>query len=190
MKGLCDADRDIRSALCHLIGRSLSDDDWRLASLGITAGGLGARSAAEHAPAAYVPAFLLVVTFFGRISTPSTLMTGVAFLLLSPPFAASFRLGPTLMLRVILRRRSLFLAKLRPSRCPAFLLTLPSFVTVVFTSMRAAFLELGLGSRPTLRLLAPMSLPLLFRTALHRRLRMPLWDHDTACSMCGEVLDR
>ena len=60
------------------------------------------------------PAFLLVVTcaaFFGRISTPSTLMTGAAFLLLSPPFAASFRLGPTSMLRVILRGRSLFLAR-------------------------------------------------------------------------------
>ena len=38
--------------LCRLIGRLLSDDDWRLASLGIAAGGLGARSAAEHAPAA------------------------------------------------------------------------------------------------------------------------------------------
>ena len=105
MRGLCDADRDIRSALCHLIGRPLSDDDWRLASLGITAEGLGAWSA-EHAPAAYVPASLLVVTcaaFFGRISTPSTLMMGAAFLLLSPPFAASFRPGPTSMLKVILQ---------------------------------------------------------------------------------------
>ena len=52
-----DAHRDIRSALCHFVGRPLSDDDWRLASLGITAGGLGARSAAEHAPAAYVASF-------------------------------------------------------------------------------------------------------------------------------------
>ena len=26
--------------------------------------------------------------------------------------------------------------------------------------------------------------------ALQRRLRMPLWDRDTACNMCGEVLDR
>ena len=30
----------------------------------------------------------------------------------------------------------------------------------------------------------------LFRVALQRRLRMALWDHDSACSMCGEVLDR
>ena len=30
----------------------------------------------------------------------------------------------------------------------------------------------------------------LFRTALRRRLRMPIWDSDTACGLCGEVLDR
>ena len=30
----------------------------------------------------------------------------------------------------------------------------------------------------------------LFRVALQRRLRLPLWDQDSACSMCGEVLDR
>ena len=30
----------------------------------------------------------------------------------------------------------------------------------------------------------------LFRTALRRRLRMPIWDGDTACGLCGEVLDR
>ena len=41
----------------QLIGRPLSGDDWRLASLGIAAGGLGARCAAEHAPAAYVASF-------------------------------------------------------------------------------------------------------------------------------------
>ena len=30
----------------------------------------------------------------------------------------------------------------------------------------------------------------LFRVALHRRLHTALWDHDSACGMCGEVLDR
>ena len=52
--GLCNADRDIRHSLGRLVGSSLSDEDWRLASLGVASGGLGARSAAEHAPAAYV----------------------------------------------------------------------------------------------------------------------------------------
>ena len=55
--GLRTADSDLRAAMGQLIGRPLSEDDWRLASLGIAAGGLGARCAAEHAPAAYVASF-------------------------------------------------------------------------------------------------------------------------------------
>ena len=55
--GLRSADSDLRAAMGQLIGRTLSGDDWRLASLGIAAGGLGARCAAEHAPAAYVASF-------------------------------------------------------------------------------------------------------------------------------------
>ena len=55
--GLLAADTDIRLALGRLVGSPLSDDDWRLASLGITSGGVGARSAREHAPAAYVASF-------------------------------------------------------------------------------------------------------------------------------------
>ena len=55
--GLRDADTDIRLALGRLVGSSLSDDDWRLASLGIASGGVGARSASEHAPAAYIASF-------------------------------------------------------------------------------------------------------------------------------------
>ena len=52
--GLGNADRDIRHSLGRLVGSPLSDEDWRLASFGVAAGGLGARSAVEHAPAAYV----------------------------------------------------------------------------------------------------------------------------------------
>ena len=55
--GLRTADADFRAALAHLIGRPLSEDDWRLSSLCIAAGGLGARCASEHAPAAYVASF-------------------------------------------------------------------------------------------------------------------------------------
>ena len=55
--GLQAADTDIRLALGRLVGSPLSDEDWRLASLGITSGGVGAHSASEHAPAAYVASF-------------------------------------------------------------------------------------------------------------------------------------
>ena len=47
---LAQADADVRDALGRLVGSPLSADDWRLASLGISAGGIGARSAQEHAP--------------------------------------------------------------------------------------------------------------------------------------------
>ena len=38
----------------RLVGSPLSDDDWRVASIGVSNGGLGARSASEHAQAAYI----------------------------------------------------------------------------------------------------------------------------------------
>ena len=53
-EGLRQADQDIRHSLGRLVGRPLSDDDWRLASIGVAQGGLGARSALEYAPAAYI----------------------------------------------------------------------------------------------------------------------------------------
>ena len=53
-EGLSQADQDIRHSPGRLVGSSLSDDDWRVASIGVANGGLAARSAFEHAPAAYV----------------------------------------------------------------------------------------------------------------------------------------
>ena len=53
-KSLDKADRDIRHSLGRLLGSPLSDDDCRLASIGVANGGIGARSASEHAPAACI----------------------------------------------------------------------------------------------------------------------------------------
>ena len=113
----------------------------------------------------------------GRTLTPSTLMTGATLPPPRAPSGASSRPVPTFTLRVIHRGRSLCLAKSRPGLCLAFSLTPPSLAIA------------GSGLPPVPLPLIPMSIPI-FRTALQRRLRMPLWDHDSACSMCGEVLDR
>ena len=67
MCGLRTADNDLRAALSQLIGRPLTEDDWRLASLGGAAGGLGARCAAEHGPAAYVASFFACRELCGRL---------------------------------------------------------------------------------------------------------------------------
>ena len=40
-----------------MTGTCLSDDYWRLASLGVAAGSLGSRAATEHAPATYFASF-------------------------------------------------------------------------------------------------------------------------------------
>ena len=45
------------------MGSPLSDDDWRLASSGISEGRIGARSAREHAPAAYVASLSATAAF-------------------------------------------------------------------------------------------------------------------------------
>ena len=52
--GLRQADQDIRHSLGRIVRSPLSEDDWRLASIGVAHGGLGARSALGHAPAACI----------------------------------------------------------------------------------------------------------------------------------------
>ena len=64
---LAQADAGIRGALCRLVGSPLSDDDWRLTSSGISAGGVGARSARVHAPAAYVASLTASAALSARI---------------------------------------------------------------------------------------------------------------------------
>ena len=79
LSGLRTADSDLRAAMGQLIGRPLSGDDWRLASLGIAAGGLGARCAAELLLPLTSQAFPLVgncAADSGRLSIPLTLTRG------------------------------------------------------------------------------------------------------------------
>ena len=64
---------DIRAALNRLIGTPMSHDFRRLASLEIASGGLGARSAAEQAPAAYGASCLcLPRSLHPAVGLPST----------------------------------------------------------------------------------------------------------------------
>ena len=100
LRGLCDADRDIRSALCHVIGAPflMTTGAWLLSVSRLV--GLGFGLLLSMPRLLMWPAFLLVAI------CAAFLMTGAAFLLLSPPFAAPFRPGPTSLLRSIPLRRS------------------------------------------------------------------------------------
>ena len=51
-------DNIIRGALCRLLGTAVSDMQWAQASLPVAMGGLGLRSAVDHAPGAYAVSFL------------------------------------------------------------------------------------------------------------------------------------
>ena len=83
-------------------------------------------------------------------------------------------------------------AKLRPTPSPRFSRILLSHGPVAFTLMPAV---------PPVPVPVPGSRPRqpprdthvpspLFRVAMQRRLRMPIWECGTACGLCGEVLDR
>ena len=180
--GLLAADTDIHSALGRMVGAPLSDDDWRLAALGISS-----RSAREHAPAACVASFSACPDLCSAI-WPAFDPLGAASLppraplvLPSPPVPVSM---PSLMLLL----GSLW-PRSRPTLSPSFFRILPSPGLAVSTLMLAVLPVLAPGSRPPR--------PPATCTSLHHSsgwlcsgLRMPIWDCDAACGLCGEVLDR
>ena len=160
------ADSDIRAALSQLILRPLSDGDWRLAFLGIAAG--GTRPGGLHRE------------LFRLSGTVRPTLAGFR----------SFRPRRWLPPHSGIPSGTNIYAWLRPKPCPAFSGTPPSPGIVASTSRLAGSLAPGPGSRPTRRARILASPPPLFRVALQRRLRMPLWYHDSACGTCGEASDR
>ena len=192
MCGLRTADSDLGAALGQLIGRPLSEDDWRLGSLGVTAGGLGTRCAAEHAPAAYVASFStcreLCVQLWPAFD-PFNLDEGCRLAAAEEALRGAIPSGANIY-AVSDSPSQKSLSGMIEARSVSGIFGDPFPGTAVCTSRLAGFRVLGLGSPLSHRASIPKFLPSLFRLALQRRLRMPLWDRDTACSMCGEVLDR
>ena len=152
--GLLAADTDIRLALGRLVGSPLTDADRRIASLGITSGGIGARSACEHAPAAYIASLSACRDLCSSIwpdFDPLDIDEGAASLqlrrlsLLPSPPAPAFTPSPMPPPRDPSR------AKSRPSPFPRCFMILPSLAPVACISMPAALP----GPVPGLLLLPP-----------------------------------
>ena len=65
-----DYDRITRGTLCHILGSTISDQQWWQATLPVSAGGLGIRAAEDHCQAAYITSLLgaqdLKQTILGR----------------------------------------------------------------------------------------------------------------------------
>ena len=145
------ADTDIRSALGRLIGAPLSDDDWRFASLGISSGGIGARSAGEHAPAAFVGSFSACRDLCSAIwpaFDPLDLDEGCRFAAAEGALGASTPPVPVSMLSLMLLLRSPCRPRSKPTLSPSFFRILPSPGPAVSTLMPAVHPVLALGSRP------------------------------------------
>ena len=148
MGGLRTADSDLRVALGQLIGRPLSVDDWRLAPLGVAAGGLGARCAAEHAPAAYVASFSACRELRGQLRPALDALRGAI-----PSGANFFAVSDSLP-----RSPSLGWSKLSLFQISLGTPPFPDIAVCILTL--AGYLVLGLGLLPTRRASIPTFLPL------------------------------
>ena len=189
--GLLAADTDIRSALGRLIGAPLSDDDWRLASLGISSGGIGARFAREHAPAAYVGCFSACRDLCSAIwpaFDPLDLDEWCRLAAAEGALGASIPSGTCVYAESDPPSQKSPSAKIE-AHAVSKLLQDPALAQarrLHFGACRAPGAGAWLTATPASRdLHIPSSL---FRVAMQRRLRMPLWDCDAACGLCGEVL--
>ena len=184
--GLLAADTDIRLALGRLIGSPLSDDDWRLASLGITSGGVGARSAREHAPAANVASFAACRDLCSVIwpsFDPLDIDEGCRLGVTESVLGAVIPTGTSVYAESDAPTQKSLSAKIEACAVSSFLQD-PA-LTRARRCHLAAIRAPGSGAWLTATHIPSP----LFRTALRRRLRMPIWDSDTACGLCGEVLD-
>ena len=170
-----------------------TDDSWRIASLGVANGGLGIRSAAEHAPAAYISSLgqtqtlcTLVWPAFDEYDLDGGLMRSEVESSLSSAFLPSAGIYAS---AVSPSQKSLS-AKIEAKVCHHLL------DTQVNDRHRVAHLSLNrLPGAGAWLFALPDSLEShipspLFKVSILRRLRMPIWAQDTNCSLCGQVMDK
>ena len=190
-ESLGQADCDIRHSLGRLVGSPLSEEDWRIASLGVANGGIGARSALEHAPAAYISSLAQELCAriwpgfdeydidggFMRSDMESTLTS--CFVPNANIYGASCTPSQkSLSAKIEARtcRHLLDQSSHERHRVAHFSLNcIPGAGAWLF----------ALPNSLESRIPAP-----LFRVGLRRRLRMPIWTQDTNCTLCGHVMDK
>ena len=192
-EGLRQADMDVRHSLGRLVGCRLTDDSWRIASLGVANGGLGLRCAAEHAPAAYISSLsqtqslcVSVWPAFDEYDIDGGLLRSEVESSLSSAFLPNAGIYAS---ATTPSQKSLS-AKIEAKICHHLL------DSQVQDRHRVAHLSLNrLPGAGAWLFALPDSAeshipPPLFRVSILRRLRMPLWDQDTNCSLCGQVMDK
>ena len=193
-EGLRQADQDIRHSLGRLVGSPLSDDDWRLASIGVAQGGLGARSALEHAPAAYISSLAQTQELctriwpgFGEYDLDGGLMRsdvesslGASFFL---PNAGICHSSGTPSQKSLSAKVDAKVCHhlLDPSSHDRHRVAHLSLLRIPGAGVWLFAIPVSLESC----IPAP-----LFRVSSRRRLRMPIWTQDTSCTLCGQAMDQ
>ena len=184
---------DIRHSLGRLVGSPLTNGDWRIASIGVSNGGLGARSASENAPTAYIwslaqtqtlctltwPSFDELDLDGGLLGSDVESSLSSAFLPNAGIYTSSGSpsqksLSAKIEAKVCHhlldptahdRHRVAHLRLNRPPGAGAWLFAVPDSLDSHITSP-------------------------LFKVSLRRRLCMSIWSQDTNCTLCGQVMDK
>ena len=192
--GLSDLQASLRAALEQLAGDSIPECSWLLAQLGITQGGLGIRDPVAHAPCAYLASLA---------STRELCMA------LDAAFDPDDHAGGSGRAQAEARLRASVMEAASFSRGDASPLSQKELSSLVDAAKRQLLLQgqqgdvffrthVALCSVPGAGawLTAPPANdgremdPPLFRVALRRRLRAPVYDTDGHCPSCGQPLDR
>ena len=189
---LAQMEERLRATLDAIVGGKMADRSWHLAQLGVSQGGLGIRDPQRHAPAAYYASLLqtqdlccAIDRAFDTTDQDGGLYKHAVEMTLRQNIleAAAFDPGST---------------KLTQKRCSGLLDAAAAEKLRMEHQSDASFLaHLSLLRVPGAGawLTAPVTKDdcemdsALFETCLRRRLRMPIFDGDSFCPMCGEVLD-
>ena len=139
---------DFRSALGRVVGAPLSDDDWRLASLGISSGSAPGPPVSTPLQLTLVASPLAAISALlsGLPSTPQTSTRSAAWLPPRAPLVLPSSPVPVSMLSLMPLPRGPCRPRSKPKLSPCFFRILPSPGLVVFTLMLAVLQVLALGS--------------------------------------------
>ena len=186
---------DLRETVEQILGEELPDRSWTLAQIGILHGGLGIRAPDQHAAAAYLASVSASQELCERID---------------PGFDVADSAGGLALAETNQLLDASILEAARSTRHDA--VSKPSQKRMSNLVDAASKVRLRLNEahdRSFLGHIALTSLPgagvwlvappvdedrkmdaILFRTALKRRIRMPIFEHDFACPCCGGCMDR
>ncbi|CAJ1343891.1 unnamed protein product [Effrenium voratum] len=185
-------DERVRHAFVNCTGVPLYEGAWRRATRGVLHGGLGLRSAARHAHAAYVASLLGARGLAGRVDAaweaeglPALATLQRALEELNANLLPAARLPWPCEERP---RQQALSRKLDRACLDAELATADAATKAHLRLVASDGAGAWLHTLPTTDPATRFG-PELFRIALRRRLRVPVQEQDTPCVACGRAMD-